>query len=114
MLDKSSARHGFLGNLFVRLTEPPVRFRVPAPRAFVPPLDAAPCEVVELFMRTQDDLQRLASEANGLDLARVKVVSPINKRLKFTLGQAFRLLTAHERRHLWQARGVKEAANFPQ
>jgi hypothetical protein len=33
--------------------------------------------------------------------------------LKFTLGQAFRLLAAHERRHLWQARNVRNAPNFP-
>jgi len=26
-------RHGFFGNLFVRMIEPPARFRVPAPRA---------------------------------------------------------------------------------
>jgi len=106
-------RHGMLGNLFVRMVEPPVRFRVPAPRAFVPPPDSAPMETVKTFIQTQEELQRLVRAADGVDLGRVKVTSPINKRLKFTLGQAFRLLAAHERRHLWQARGVRESANFP-
>lgn len=106
-------RHGLFGNIFLRMIEPPVRFRVPAPRAFVPPPDCVPREVVAKFMASQNEIQLMLREADGIDLGRAKVVSPINKRLKFTLGQAFRLLAAHERRHLWQARKVKEAANFP-
>jgi hypothetical protein len=106
-------RHGFFGNLFVRMIEPPARFRVPAPRTLLPPADANPREVVAEFMSSQNELQRLLRDADGIDLGRAKVVSPVNKRLKFTLGQSFRMLAAHERRHLWQARNVKQAANFP-
>lgn len=106
-------RHGFFGNLFVRMIEPPARFRVPAPRTLVPPADSNPREIVAEFMSSQIELQRLLHDADGIDLGQAKVVSPVNKRLKFTLGQSFRMLAAHERRHLWQARNVKQAANFP-
>lgn len=106
-------QHGFFGNLFVRMIEPPARFRVPAPRALIPPADSNPREIVAEFMSSQNELQLLLREADGIDLGRAKVVSPINKRLKFTLGQSFRMLAAHERRHLWQARNVKKSTNFP-
>jgi len=79
----------------------------------VPPADSNPREIITEFMASQNELQLLLREADGIDLGRAKIASPINKRLKFTLGQVFRLLAAHERRHLWQARKVKKAANFP-
>jgi hypothetical protein len=45
-------------------------------------------------------------QADGLDLKRVKVVSPISSFLKFSLGMTFAQAAAHERRHLAQARRV--------
>jgi hypothetical protein len=49
-------------------------------------------------------------QANGLDLARARVRSPAAAGwLRIPLGCAFALTTAHERRHLWQARRVLEA-----
>jgi hypothetical protein len=47
-------------------------------------------------------------QANGLDLSRVRVVSPLTSLMRMSLGQCFGLLAAHERRHLWQAARVRE------
>lgn len=106
-------RHGWLGDLLVWTMEPPVRLRLPAPKMFRPPLSLPARKVVERFVRMQDEMQMLLREADGIDLGRVKIASPESARLKLSLGQAFRLLAAHERRHLWQARKVRENANFP-
>lgn len=106
-------RHSFLGNLFVRYLEPPPRFKSKAPKILVPTPDRPMAELVPEFMTLQDQLQRRIHEANGIDLARVKIVSPITKLVKLSLGQWFALLAAHERRHLWQARQVKNNPNFP-
>lgn len=105
--------HSFLGNLFVRLLEPPPRFKGRAPKILVPTPDRSIAELAPEFMTLQDQLQRRIREANGIDLARVKIVSPITKFVKLSLGQWFALLAAHERRHLWQARQVKSDPNFP-
>jgi hypothetical protein len=53
-------------------------------------------------------------QANGLDLTRARVRSPILRWLKLPLGTAFAFTTSHERRHLWQARRIAETAGFPQ
>lgn len=106
-------RHSFLGNLFVRYLEPPPRFKSKAPKILVPTPERPMAELVPEFMTLQDQLQRRIREANGIDLAAVKIVSPITKFVKLSLGQWFALLAAHERRHLWQARGVKDDPNFP-
>lgn len=106
-------RHGWLGDLLVWTMEPPARLRLPAPKIFRPPASEPPRETVERFTRMQDELQELLRAADGIDLGRAKVASPESARLKLSLGQAFRLITAHERRHLWQAGKVKDMANFP-
>ena len=52
-------------------------------------------------------------QANGLDLARARVSSPVSKWLRLSLGSGFALMAAHERRHLWQAREISETPGFP-
>jgi hypothetical protein len=37
----------------------------------------------------------------------------VTRLVKISLGQVFPFIAAHERRHLWQARRVREDANFP-
>jgi hypothetical protein len=63
--------------------------------------------------RTHDQFADLLKDANGLDLARIKVTSPALRLLKYGLGMGFWIWTAHDRRHLWQAREVRNAAGFP-
>ena len=46
--------------------------------------------------------------AEGLDLARIKVATPISRFLKMSLGAMFEQAAAHERRHIEQARRVRE------
>jgi hypothetical protein len=46
--------------------------------------------------------------ADGLDLRRIKVATPISRFLKMSLGMMFAQAAAHEQRHLMQARRVRE------
>jgi hypothetical protein len=64
-------------------------------------------------MEKQEEYLRLARRAGRVDLARVKLESPASARVKLSLGETFALLAAHERRHLWQARQVKDHPSFP-
>ena len=52
-------------------------------------------------------------QANGVDLAKARVQSPANRWMRLDLGAGFALMTAHERRHLWQARQLTERPDFP-
>ena len=51
--------------------------------------------------------------ANGLDLSRARVTSPVSKWLRFSLGTLFAVIAAHERRHLCQARRIVAMPSFP-
>jgi len=103
-----------MGRLMVRSMEPPARMKFKATRRFRPPGDIPMSQVLAQFMAFQDRLLDLIRDANGVDLGRPRIQSPTSKLFKLTLGQGFGLMTAHERRHLWQARQVKNDPNFPE
>ena len=106
-------RHGLIGNMIVRSMEPPAKMKFKAPKIFKPRPDQSLEAVTQDFFAVQDELLRLIEGANGINLARVKIPSPVSKLIKFSLGQEFGLIATHARRHLWQARGVRENAAFP-
>ena len=64
------------------------------------------------FMSINAELQKLARDLEGIDLQRVKVRSPLPL-LKMSLGARLQLTCAHGRRHLYQARQVREDRKFP-
>ena len=66
--------------------------------------------VLSEFTAIGEEWEKSLDAANGLHLARVKVRSPAIKLLRFPLGGLFAVVAAHERRHLWQARRVVDAA----
>ena len=61
------------------------------------------------FRGLQGKIAELIHEAHDLDLRRVKIVSPFDKRVKYNVYSAFRILIAHQRRHLWQAEQAVDA-----
>ncbi len=105
-------RYGYFNRWFVRFMDAPPKFRVPAPRAYLPPAGHRKDEVVPEFLSIHDRILGLIEKANGLDLARIKVPSPVG-RIKFSLGPRFALLASHDRRHLWQAWQVRKHRDFP-
>jgi hypothetical protein len=100
-------RRTWFGRFYVRAVEPPVRFRVPAPRRFRPRREPPSADVVPRLLALQDEFAARVRSADGLDVGAILLSSPITHRLKLTLGEWFAFLAAHERRHLWQAANVR-------
>lgn len=99
-----------IGWLLCSTMEPPVRRRFPTNASFVP--DGADSKEATL---AEFDAQHAAQVAaldlaDGRKLGRAKMKSPFNAKIRYNAYSAFRLLTAHERRHLWQAEQVATAA----
>ncbi|MDA0206585.1 MAG: DinB family protein [Acidobacteria bacterium] len=95
-------RPGLIWSLFFKILEPPVRFRARAPAAIQPSpmLDAD--ETAAAFTAVHDRLRSLASRCEGVDLNRSAFRHPFIP-LRISIGGAFLLIAAHDRRHLWQA-----------
>jgi hypothetical protein len=97
-----------IDRFIVRETEPPVRHPFSAPRRFVPLHGQPITAVMPTFLHVQKQFLLQLERAEGLDLARVKVTTPISRFLRLSLGMMFAQAAAHERRHMAQARRVWE------
>jgi hypothetical protein len=97
--------------LFLRATEPPPRMRVPSPRVLRPvlPPGKPKADVVADFLQWQDQIGERIRQADGLDLQRARARSPALPLFVWSLGGHLAITLAHERRHLWQARQVRNA-----
>lgn len=101
---ESPFHYGLLARMFLWAVEPPVRVRVKAPAPFAPRPQPDAQATLDHYIEQHNHLQELLRLADGLDLAAIRVVSPANAKLKLPVGAVFGVLTAHARRHLWQAR----------
>lgn len=109
------AKYGWFSRWFEGQLEPPPKRRMKAPPAFqfTPAASMEKGSVMEQFSARGKTWLELLEACEGLDVARVKVVSPAMGLLRFPIGAAFRHQLAHERRHLWQASAVSKAPGFP-
>lgn len=121
-LARGDYRPTLVGRWLSRLLEPPPGFPVPSPSVLVPgggaeptPQDGGSGEGDPLadFLALRGRFAERLEAADGVDLRRVRMASPFFSLVRFDLGSAFRVIAAHERRHLWQARRVTEAEGFP-
>jgi DinB superfamily len=102
-----------VGRIVVRTAEPPSRLRMKSPELFLPMPDPPRHEVMATLRAYRVQFVDRLNGANGLDLGRARVTSPVSKWLRFSLSAGFAMLAAHERRHLWQARKIVEMSGFP-
>jgi hypothetical protein len=98
-----------MGRLLRYFMEPPIRSRFKTSAPFVPQSTRAKAPAFAEFTSLQTELLGIARCAQGLDLARMRIVSPFDKRIRYNVWSAFYILTAHERRHLWQAEQAVQA-----
>jgi hypothetical protein len=107
-------RYSWFANWMVRSMEPPPKRRMKTFPIFdVPPAAThSLAHVLPEFVAVRDRLAERVRRADGLDLRRVKVVSPVTRLLRMPLGAYFQFVIAHDRRHLWQARQVRSAPAF--
>ena len=92
-----------IGRLLRWFLEPPIRSRVKTSTPFVPKSVRAKAEAFGEFSTLQSKLLDLLHEAENIDVRKVRIVSPFDKRVKYNLYSAFLIVAAHQRRHLWQA-----------
>jgi hypothetical protein len=105
--------YSWLGRLLVFVNEPPVRFRARARHRFNPAASRPRQEIVAALRAYQVQYVDRLRQANGLDLARARVRSPLGGWVRMSLGSGFAVMAAHERRHIWQARRITELPAFP-
>ncbi|MES2305102.1 MAG: DinB family protein [Gemmatimonadota bacterium] len=101
-------RRDLMGWVLSRTMEPPVRGKFPTAAGFIPGGSASRSETLAAFDASQVALLDLLRRCDGIDITQVRVTSPFNARVKYSLFSMFRITTAHQRRHLWQAERARD------
>lgn len=106
------AQPGLIGGWFVRTLEPPVtpRFRGKAPKSIRPRVSPVLSDAGARFLASQEEVRQFLRAYAGIDLAGVRFPNPFVRGVRFSLATGLHVIAAHERRHLWQAWRVRQAA----
>ena len=106
------ARPGLIGGWFVRSLEPPVkpRLRMKAPKQIRPRASPSLHDAFEQFVASQNEVLAFLRKYAVIDLTGVLFPNPFVRGVRFSLATGLHVLAAHERRHLWQAWRVRQAA----
>ena len=108
-------RYGFVARRFIEGMKPGTR-PVPTSGALKPPATnglASDIDRARAVSRFESDVDRILADmdaADGLDLAKIKMRSPVIPLLRMPLGAFFLLLGNHALRHVDQAERAVEAA----
>lgn len=98
-------RTGTIASLLIRNLEPPYRLRYKVIPQLVPQqtdFDAAR----SAFEQSQSRLSEAVCSAAGLAIDKVNVPCPVCAHVTYNAYGAFRMLAAHQRRHLWQVQKI--------
>ncbi len=113
-LERVEAHPNLMGHLLIWSIEPPSRIRVPTQSSLQPPSTLDPGEVRRAFSDSLDHLASLTGRALHVDASRVKYRNPLARDTRlFNVATGILVMLAHNRRHLEQARRVRQHKDFP-
>jgi hypothetical protein len=112
-LGEGPYRHGWFGRWFAGSMEPPPKKRWKTSPKMVPDPQVEGGAVMAAFEGGQEAIEALLQDARGVDLGRTRISSPFLKIVRFSVGAAFGILLAHNRRHLWLIRELMADEAFP-
>jgi hypothetical protein len=101
------------GSLVLNAVQPQTARKLKANRRFLPTSSAIEGDIVGRFEAHQRDVMDHMAMTDRLDLGSVVITSPVASVATYSLLDAYRILVAHERRHIAQAKRVTAQAGFP-
>ena len=106
-------RPSFMGGWLIKLVHPETGRSLTAPKIFRPAESSNIDEPLEKFLKQQERFIEFVRETKGVDYNKTKIRSPVTPFMRYSLADAFVLTVVHGRRHLAQARRVRETSGFP-
>jgi hypothetical protein len=96
-------RRDVFGWLLWKGLRPGKGFKTKTIPAWVPSGSLPPDQLVAEFERLQSVQIACVRESDGLPIQAVKIVSPVDARVRYNVFSALSILARHQHRHLWQA-----------
>lgn len=103
---------GLLGRMLIKAVSPQEARKTETMAVFEPARTKVDTDEVARFARHQSKLVDLIRKSERLDLKKTVVASPATPMIVYSLLDAWRLIAAHEVRHLGQARSVARMDGF--
>lgn len=91
------------GRLLKWVLEPPYKTKAKTLTSLEVVTDEPPAKVLEEFLLSQSRLREIYESASGVALDKMTMQSPFNERVRYNMFSCLCVITAHQRRHLWQA-----------
>lgn len=101
-------RHDVLSRVLMRVLEPPYRLRHKVLAHLAPRHHDFP-SAWKAFLESQEELSQTIRAAAGLAIDTAKIQSPVCSHVSYNVYGALGILSAHQRRHLWQAEQILRA-----
>ena len=93
----------FWGRFLCWILEPPARIRSKTPAPFQPINCGKIEEILDQFLERQERIVSALRRCRGRAIDQVKMASPVDSRIRYSIWSSFVVNAAHQRRHLWQA-----------
>jgi hypothetical protein len=93
----------FYGRLFSWILEPPSRIRSKTPLPFQPVDPPELSLALAGFLDRQQRIIATLRRCRGRAIDKVKMGSPVDAKIRYSIWSSFVIIAAHQRRHLWQA-----------
>lgn len=108
---RGPALPGWAGRAFINMLEPPPKWwsKLGAPKKIAPRTAPPLASAFTDFMASQVNVRAFLIANADLDLAGLGFVNPFIPGVRFSLATGLGVTTAHNRRHLLQARRVRQA-----
>jgi hypothetical protein len=100
---------GVIGRWFANYLEPPVGMKTKNPAVSTPRTSPPLADSLTAFLESQAGFRDFIRTNADLDLAGIRFVNPFVRGVRFSLATGLHVITAHDRRHLWQAWNVRRA-----
>jgi hypothetical protein len=96
-------RSDFWGRPLSWILEPPPRVRSKTPIPFEPMACGTVESVLSGFLERQQRMVATLHRCRGRAIDQVRMASPVDPRIRYSIWSSFLIVSAHQRRHLWQA-----------
>lgn len=105
-------RASLVGGWLAKFVNPESMRKFPAPKVFMP----AQSDIhgaLESFLTQQFEFLNFVRQAEGVDYNKVRIRSPVTPFMRYSLADAFVVTVFHGRRHLDQAKRMRDTEGFP-
>ncbi len=103
----------FFGSMILKAVQPQAKRKFKADPRFEPASSAISGDIIAKFKAHQEEVIDYMKRTKRLNLKKVIITSPVASFATYSLLDAYRILVAHERRHMAQASRVMETDGFP-